>query len=269
MKIKLLLLASSVALILSSCGSSKDIPYMIDAKNLSSEALKNAPQVSDPVLMTGDMLQINVAGADEESVKPFNKTQYVSQTSSSSSLNNGDNSMFYYLVDTKGEIEFPMVGKVKVGGLTKSAVEDIIAQAIYPRYLNQTPGVEVRIMNFRVYALGEVGSPGIIRSSNGQLNILEAISMAGDLTIHGRRDNIMIIRTAADGSRQVKTVNLNDPNIIVSNDFYLQQNDCIYVEPNSSKARSSWQVPPGLSLGTGLLGTAISIATFVITLTRK
>ena len=128
--------------------------------------------------------------------------------------------------------------------------------------------MEARIQNFRVFTLGEVGSPGVVRAPNGRLNLLEALSQSGDLNIKGRRDNIMIVRTNADGSRVVKTVNLNDPKLLVSPDFNLQQNDIIYVEPNSSQARSSWSMPPGLSLGLSLLGTLMSVTTFVITLTK-
>lgn len=268
MKIRTLLISACVALAITSCNTTKDVPYMIDASNLPANVLKSAAQVNDPTLMAGDMLQINVGGLDEETVKPFNKTQYIASMGSMNNQNNNDNSIYYYLVDNNGYIDFPMLGRINVGGQTKNAVEDLIASMIYPKYLTSKPTVEVRLQNFRVYALGEVKTPGVIRSSNGRLNILEAIAMAGDLTINGKRDNIMIVRTMADGSRQVKLINLNDPNIIVSPDFYLQQNDCIYVEPNASKARSSWNVPPALTLGLSSVGTLISIATFIITLTK-
>lgn len=268
MKIKSLLITVCAVLALASCNTTKDVPYMIDASNLPQDVLKNATQAADPTIVPGDMLQINVGGIDEETVKPFNKTQYIVSAGGNSQFNSGENSMYYYLVDNNGNIEFPMLGTLKVTGMTKSAVQDMIASMIYPKYLTQKPNVEVRLQNFHVYALGEVKNPGIIKATNGRLNILEAIALAGDLTISGKRDNIMIVRTLADGSRQVKRVNLNDPNIIVSPDFYLQQNDCIYVEPNASKARSSWNVPPVVSLVTSSIGTVISIATLIITLTK-
>ena len=116
--------------------------------------------------------------------------------------------------------------------------------------------------------LGEVGSPGIITAPNEHLNILEAIAKAGDLTIYGVRERVRIIRTAPDGTRTVNTVDLNDKNLILSPFFNLQQNDVVYVEPNGTKQRSSWSVPPGLSLAMGSIGTLIGIATFIITLTK-
>lgn len=268
MKIKSILLASCAALMLASCQSTKDIPYMIDANALSADVLKGAAQASDPVLMPGDMLQINVSGPNPETVKPFNKTQYVSTAQGSNSNNSSENSMFNYLIDSEGNIEYPLLGKLHIGGMTKGEAEKFIASQIYPKYLTVVPGVEVRLQNFRVYAIGEFNSPGVIKSPTGRLNILEAVAMAGDLTIKGLRSNIMIVRTKADGTRQVKTVNLNDPNLIVSPDFYLQQNDCIYVQPNESKARSAWNMPPETQLVTTALSTVISLVTFIVTLTK-
>ncbi|MBR0024660.1 MAG: polysaccharide biosynthesis/export family protein [Muribaculaceae bacterium] len=267
MKSKLLLLVMMAAAIMTSCNTQKDIPYMIGADQLPKEVLQSAAKANDPVVMPGDMLQINVISRNTEAVKPFNKIDYVTNLGGNNN-NNNENSMYYYLVDANGNIEFPYLGTLHVGGMSKSATENYIASQIYPRYLTERPSVEVRFQNFRVYILGEVKSPGEIKAVNGRLNMLEAIAKAGDLTIQGRRDNVMIVRTNSDGSRSVQTVNLNDKNFIVSPNFNLQQNDIIYVEPNSSKARSSWNVPPALSLGMSSVGTLISIATLIITLTK-
>lgn len=253
---------------MTSCNTQKDIPYMIGANELPADVLQTAAKASDPVVMPGDMLQINVISRNAEAVKPFNKIDYVSKLGGNTNMNNNENSMYYYLVDANGNIEYPYLGTLHIGGMSKSAVENHIASLIYPRYITERPGVEVRFQNFRVSILGEVNSPGVIKANNGRLNLLEALAQAGDLTIHGRRDNVMIIRTNSDGSRSIQTVNMNDKNMILSPSFNLQQNDIIYVEPNSSKARQSWNVPPALSLGMSSVGTLISIATFIITLTK-
>lgn len=269
MKSKLFLLILVAAALMTSCNTQKDIPYMIGANELPPEVLQSAAKANDPVVMPGDMLQINVISRNAEAVKPFNKIDYVSKLGGNSNVgNNGENSMYYYLVDANGNIEYPYLGTLHIGGMSKSAVENHIASLIYPRYLTERPGVEVRFQNFRVYILGEVKNPGEIKATNGRLNLLEAIAMAGDLTIQGRRDNVMIVRTNSDGSRSIQTVNMNDKNMIISPSFNLQQNDIIYVEPNSSRARASWNVPPALSLGMSSVGTLISIATFIITLTK-
>ena len=269
MKSKLFLLILVAAALMTSCNTQKDIPYMIGANELPPEVLQSAAKANDPVVMPGDMLQINVISRNAEAVKPFNKIDYVSKLGGNTNINNNnENSMYYYLVDANGNIEYPYLGTLHIGGMSKSAVENHIASLIYPRYLTERPGVEVRFQNFRVYILGEVKNPGEIKATNGRLNLLEAIAMAGDLTIQGRRDNVMIVRTNSDGSRSIQTVNMNDKNMIISPSFNLQQNDIIYVEPNSSRARASWNVPPALSLGMSSVGTLISIATFIITLTK-
>lgn len=268
MKSRIVLFVMLLAAVMTSCNTEKDIPYMIGADQLPQDVLQSAAKASDPIVMPGDMLQINVISRNAEAVKPFNKIDYITKLGGNTNNNNNENSMYYYLVDANGNIEYPYLGSLHIGGMSKSAVEDHIASLIYPRYLKERPGVEVRFQNFRVYILGEVKSPGEIKAVNGRLNLLEALAMAGDLTIHGRRDNVMIVRTNSDGSRSIRTVNMNDKNMIVSPSFNLQQNDIIYVEPNSSKARSSWNVPPALSLGMSSVGTIISIATLIITLTK-
>ena len=260
-------LMTLAVIILAGCSAPKDIAYMQDADQLPAEVLNATAKAVDPVIMPGDILQINVGSLNTEAVKPFNKTEYLSSMPNTN-MNENENSIYYYLVDNNGYIDFPMLGQLHIGGMTQSAVQNHIASLIYPRYLTEKPNVEVRFRNFHVYVLGEVKSPGMLKAANGRMNVLEAIAQAGDLNIQGRRDNVMVIHTNADGSRSVNRVNLLDKNLLVSPHFNLQQNDIIYVEPNASKARSSWSIPPGLSLGMSAVGTLISIATFVITLTK-
>ena len=120
MKSKLLLLVMMAAAIMTSCNTQKDIPYMIGADQLPKEVLQSAAKANDPVVMPGDMLQINVISRNTEAVKPFNKIDYVTNLGGNSN-NNNENSMYYYLVDANGNIEFPYLGTLHVGGMSKSA----------------------------------------------------------------------------------------------------------------------------------------------------
>jgi polysaccharide export outer membrane protein len=144
---------------------------------------------------------------------------------------------------------------MKVGGLTKSDCEQLIRSKILP-YLNknENPIVTVRMTNYKISVLGEVNRPGMFTVSNEKINILEALAQAGDLTIHGVRTKVKLIREDATGKKAIVTLNLNDANIINSPYYYLQQNDIVYVEPNKVKARNS-----GVGSTTGLWFTATSI----------
>ena len=278
MKLKLFLITSVLCFILVSCGSTKEIPYVIDADKLPENLLKETAKYSDPIVQPGDILQILVTSNNVEAmeaVKPFNKATYwggegissiVGNTTQTASNNEG--SIYYYLVDDAGNIEFPMLGKVHVDGLKTGEISDLIASKIYPKYVTAKPGVEVRFRNFKVYALGEFNKPGVISSANGKMNILEAVAQAGDLTIFGVRKNVMVIRTNADGSRKVFRLDLTDKNLLLSPGYNLQQNDVIYVQPHKAKARSAWTIAPGWSFAMSIIGTLVSISTLVITLTK-
>ncbi len=278
MKLKLFLITSVLCFILVSCGSTKEIPYVIDADKLPENLLKETAKYSDPIVQPGDILQILVTSNNVEAmeaVKPFNKATYWGGEGMSSivgnatqTASNNEGSIYYYLVDDAGNIEFPMLGKVHVDGLKTGEISDLIASKIYPKYVTAKPGVEVRFRNFKVYALGEFNKPGVISSANGKMNILEAVAQAGDLTIFGVRKNVMVIRTNADGSRKVFRLDLTDKNLLLSPGYNLQQNDVIYVQPNKAKARSAWTIAPGWTFATSVIGTLVSISTLVITLTK-
>ena len=278
MKLKLFLITSVLCFILVSCGSTKEIPYVIDADKLPENLLKETAKYSDPIVQPGDILQILVTSNNVEAmeaVKPFNKATYWGGEGMSAivgnatqTASNNEGSIYYYLVDDAGNIEFPMLGKVHVDGLKTGEISDLIASKIYPKYVTAKPGVEVRFRNFKVYALGEFNKPGVISSANGKMNILEAVAQAGDLTIFGVRKNVMVIRTNADGSRKVFRLDLTDKNLLLSPGYNLQQNDVIYVQPNKAKARSAWTIAPGWTFATSVIGTLVSISTLVITLTK-
>lgn len=254
-----------IALVITSCASSKKVPYMVGAETISQDVLQQVAKNTEPIIMPGDLLEILVSASNPEVVKPFNRIGIMYElagTQNSSNLNN--NNSTYYLVDNDGNIEFPVIGTLKIGGMTKSEAQKVILAAITPKYLTETPGIDIRFKNFKVSVLGEVAKPGVYTASNERFTILEALAMAGDLTIMGKRDNVMLIRTKADGTREIHRLDLNDKDLILSPYFNLQQNDQIYVTPNASKARSSWTLPPAFSL----VGTLISVATLIVTIVK-
>ncbi len=270
MKLSNLLLLIALSAMLFSCQTGKDIPYMTNIDEIPIAALSAATtQAGDFTIKPGDLLLINVASSNSDAVKPFNKLQYVPTLGSNIGYNIGDMTTIYYLVDDNGNIDFPVLGKLHIVNMTKKSIEEYIASLIYPRYLTEKPSVECRIQNFRVFCLGDFNAPGIIQASNGRLNLIEAIAMCHDLTLQGKRDNIMLIRTDANGQRTVKRINLNDASFFSSPDFNLQQNDIIYVQPSEIKARSAWSAPPLLNFGLSMLGTAMSLTTFILVLSDR
>jgi polysaccharide export outer membrane protein len=259
------LVVALVAFVITGCASSKKVPYMVGAETIPQETLQQVAKNIEPIIMPGDLLEILVSASNPEVVKPFNRLgiiHAIAGTQNSTNLNN--NSSSYYLVDNDGNIEFPVIGTLKIGGMTKAEGQKVILNAITPKYLTETPGIDIRFKNFKVSVLGEVAKPGVYTATNERLTILDALAMAGDMTIMGKRENVMLIRTKADGTREIHTLNLNDKDLVLSPYFNLQQNDQIYVTPNASKARSSWTLPPAFSL----VGTMISIATLIVTIVK-
>lgn len=269
MKLQHLFLLAAVALLLVSCKSDEEIAYMTNIDKIPSAALTAATtQAGDFTVKPGDLLQINVAGTNSDAVKPFNKIQYVPTLGNGMTYGMGDYSVVYYLVDDNGNIDFPVLGRLHVVGMTKTAVQEYIASLIYPRYLTEVPTVECRIQNFRVFCVGEFNAPGVISASNGRLNLIEAIAQCGDLTLQGQRENIMLIRTNANGERYMKRINLSDANFMTMPEFELQQNDILYVEPNKYKKRSIWSLPPTYNAAVSIFGTGVSVVNFVLLLAK-
>ena len=262
----------AVAFLTSCSSASKKVPYMVDAETIPTEVLSQMAVANDPVIGVGDLLNIEVSSSDMTAVSLFNKGKYINadgtitQNSSSSSLGASgyEKSTQYYLVDKNGDIEFPIIGKLNVNGLKKSQIVEVVQNAIYPKYLKEIPSVDVRLMNFRVTVLGAVKSPGVIESKTERLNFLEAIAQAGDLDIKGMRENIMLIRTNANGQREIHKLNLNDKDILLSPYFNLQQNDIIYVQPNKSAAHGAWQLNPAVGATITIVGGISSLLALLV-----
>lgn len=216
--------------------STKNVAYF---KNSSSVNLEASRVLYDARIMPKDILTITVSTSDQDAAVPFNMTVPTPLTQGQR-LTYSQALLQSYLVDNNGNIDFPRVGQVHVGGLTKSEAERVILNKIKP-YMSEaeTPIVTVRMSNYKISVLGEVNRPGMYTVSNEKISILEALAQAGDLTIYGVRNNVKLIREDSTGMKSIHVLNLNDANLINSPYYYLQQNDIVYVEPNKVKAQNS------------------------------
>jgi len=219
-----------------SCSSSKKIAYI---QNSDSIDLSRSQYLYDARIMPKDVLTITVNTVNPEASEPFNLVVR-STVSATGNLSGGSGSLQTYLVGNDGRIDFPVLGSLEVGGLSKSECEQMIHDKILP-YLNaaENPVVTVRMANYKISVLGEVARPGMFTVSNEKINILEALAQAGDLTIYGVRDRVKLIREDRTGQKEIHVINLNDAELINSPYYYLQQNDIVYVEPNKVKSRNS------------------------------
>lgn len=207
------------------CTSYKKVPYLQNPEVVNS-SLDTLP-LYDAKIMPKDLLTITVNTTDPQAAAPFNLTIQDSQTG-----------IEPYLVNNEGTIDFPVIGQLKVSGLTKDEAEALIRQQLRP-YLKEVPIVTVRMANYKFSVLGEVNGPGTFTVSNEKVNILEALAMAGDMTIYGLRDNVKLIREDEHGKNEIIHLNLNDAELIMSPYYYLKQNDILYVTPNKAKAKGS------------------------------
>ena len=235
-KLSLFFTVSLVLAFFSSCGSVKNIAYI---QNSDSVNYDRSQYLYDAKIMPKDELTISVNTTNPEVSLPFNLLmQNAYQQGRTLSTTGG--TLMPYLVDTEGSINFPIIGRLQVAGLTKRQCERMIQDKIRP-YLaeSENPIVTVRMSSYSISVLGEVARPGSYMVSREEINVLEALAQAGDLTIYGVRDRVKLIRENASGRKEIHTLNLNDANIVNSPYFYLQQNDIVYVEPNKVKAQNS------------------------------
>lgn len=253
------LMSLVVAALVTSCSSSKNVAYLQNSDWFNSD---RSEFLYDARIMPKDVLTITVSTVNPEAAAPFNLIVRNTLTSTSSTIGTSSGSLQTYLVGNDGTIDFPVLGQLKVGGLTKSSCEKMIHDLLVP-YMNvkENPVVTVRMANYKISVLGEVARPGMFTVGNEKINIFEALAQAGDLTIYGVRERVKLIRENADGKKEVFTLNLNDANVISSPYYYLQQNDIVYVEPNKVKARNS-----GVGQTTSLWLTSTSILISVASL---
>jgi polysaccharide export outer membrane protein len=166
-----------------------------------------------------------------------------------------------YLVDQKGYIQFPVVGNIKAGGLTEEELRLLLVEKLTTNKLLVDPIVNIRLLNFKVTVLGEVRDPKVITVQNEKISILEAIGLAGDLTIYGKRNNVLLIRQE-NGKKIIRRINLNSDRILNSPYFYLKNNDIVYVEPNKARVASSGRSQVILPIVFSILSFLTVVATY-------
>lgn len=187
-----------------------------------------------PVYHSNDLLSVTVASMDAESVKPFNMS-IVAYTSEDGRATNVPMQQGYF-VDTAGYIDFPVLGKLKVGGLTRMQAVQLIRQKLTPYVID--PLVIVKILNYKITVLGDVKNPGTFPIPSERVTLPEALGMAGDMNVTGVRNNVLIIRDI-DGVKTEIRVDLTSKETYNSPGYYLRQNDVVYIEPNRAKRNSS------------------------------
>lgn len=259
MRIKSILLVAVCAWMLASCSSYKNVPYLQDATV--NQAMVAEEPLYDAKIMPKDLLTVTVNTTDPEAAAPFNMTVQTAQNLAISKSTYSQPVLQQYLVNNDGTIDFPVLGQLHVGGLTKSEAESLIREKLKP-YLKETPIVTVRMANYKISVLGEVARPGTFTVSNEKVNVLEALAMAGDLTIWGMRDNVKLVREDAQGKREIAQLDLTKSDIITSPYYYLQQNDILYVTPNKTKAKNS-DIGSSTSLWFSATSILVSVASLL------
>ena len=259
MKIKSILLMAVCAVVMASCTSYKNVPYLQNAEEIM--AAQAELPLYDAKIMPKDLLTVTVNTTDPEAAAPFNMTVQTAQNLATSRTSYSQPVLQQYLVNNEGCIDFPVLGTLKVGGLTKNEAEDMIREKLKP-YLKEVPIVTVRMSNYKISVLGEVARPGTFTVSNEKVNVLEALAMAGDLTIWGMRDNVKLVREDAAGKREIIELDLTNAEIITSPYYYLQQNDILYISPNKTKAKNS-DVGQSTSLWFSATSILVSLASLL------
>lgn len=244
-----------------SCKTTNDIGYV---QNFAKYATQPHPDLGSVRINAMDELQITMFTGIPETTDAFNWHEG-RVLDSSLRVRNSVGSMMRYVVTSEGNIDLPLIGRLNVIGKTKEEVEDIVTEKLKAFYKEGEYVVTVRINEWTFTVLGEVSKPGMLYTDHESVNIFEALAAAGDMTIHGVRDEVKVIREHKDGTKAIATLDLTDAAIVDSPYFYLQQDDVVYVQPNKAKvhnadvASSSRLWLRGASIGISLLALIFSI----------
>ncbi|WP_213195427.1 polysaccharide biosynthesis/export family protein [Cloacibacterium caeni] len=254
-----LIVLSLLFVLLSSCTSKKKLDYLQDIESVALEAsIKNAKSIIQP----NDQLVIMVTAKDMDVVKPFNQNfssgqilQYSIPSNNAPTQSQTSISGPTYVVDSNGNIDFPVIGKMSTENKNTEELRDILKQELSKYVVN--PQVAVKNTNYKVTVLGEVNRPGTYNIPEAQTTVLGAIGLAGDLTIYGNRTDILVLRNT-DGVISRERIDISKADFINSSFFYLKQNDVVIVSPNDTKQKLSRLDPNA--------GIYISVASIVVTI---
>lgn len=257
---KLTLYSIITILLCTGCASQKKISYLQDIPN---DYRSIIAQKESNTILPNDRISIMINSRDFELTQMLNLPMVSYPTNSTGNYTVGQNRLSGYLVDSNGCIDFPQLGNIKVQGLTLTELSTAIKQQIIGKGLVNDPVVTVQFMNFKISVMGEVAKPGHFDVSEGRVTLFDALSLAGDLTIYGKRENVKVIREI-NGERSVVSLDLRSKDIFNSPYYYLQQNDIVYVEPNKAKAGQR-EINQNRTIGTfaSIMSVLISLSVLI------
>ena len=250
--------------LLTACSAQKRVWYVQDTENFTPEAVAEAGQIRITPL---DRLTIVVNSRNPELAVPFNSsTSYNSLTGNPVTGTSGQQSLQVRTVDEEGRLEMPVIGTVECSGLTRSELARRSADRIREEGYINDPTVNVQFADMKISVIGEVLRPGYYDLSRDRISIFDALAMAGDMTVYGVRNDVVVTREQ-DGVRTIEHLDLTSKEVFDSPAFYLQQNDIVSVKPNKYTAQAG-ELSQNRSFYLSLAGTAVSVATLIVTLTK-
>ncbi len=241
-----------------SCTSTRNVAYFYNAADTTLATSNESPEM---LIQKNDILSIFISSLSPEASSVFNSTNNFSINSTTAT--GAPSYTAGYLVNIDGYIQLPILGNVKAVGLTKKQLKDDITKSILEKKLLLDPIVNIRHLNYEVTVIGEVNRPTVITVPSERISLVKALGLAGDLTIYGKRDNVLLIREE-EGKKRIRRIDLSSSNFLLSPYYYLKPNDVVYVEPNKAKvasaSRTQMLIPTFLS-GLSIIVTLIYLVT--------
>lgn len=239
----------------SSCLNTQNVSYFSNSEDTT---LLTRTDEGESLIQKNDILSIYISSLNAEASSVFNAPNAQASTSTTSTgttLGTGG-----YLVNPEGNVQIPILGTIKAAGITKKQLKEDITNSILDKKLLIDPIVTIRHLNYEVTVIGEVAKPTVINVPNEKISLLKALGIAGDITVYGKKENVLLIREV-EGKRKVKRINLNSKNFLTSSYYYLQPNDVVYVEPNKQKvvnANRNQQLLPTILSGLSIVAVVLT-----------